>query len=598
MVDGPQPPAQHGTIGDTTALTEVEQDRSPQTRQGSNSEADRLRLAIRSAELGLWEWDLTSGQVTLSNDWLEPLGYTSDDIGSAVRDWLALIHPDDVETVRMQVDGLIEGASTRFDSEHRLRHHMGDFRWVQVTGMLSRDNNGRGTIVGTQRDITDRHRMQDQILRDALHDSLTGLANRVLFIDRVRQALNLGKRLPDAKFAVIYIDLGRFKVVNESMGHVHGDDLIIAAARRLAEGVNTGDTVARLGGDEFAILIDPVADTKEALSNAHALQKALSSPFKLGDREIFVTASMGIVHCQIDYARPEEVLRDAELAMYRAKNFGPGQSMLFDASMQVAKITDLDLDTDLRRAMDRDEIELYYQPIVTLSSGRISGFEALTRWTHLKHGPISPNSFIPLAEATGLIVRLGQWALRTACQQIDDWNQDRAKDDKLEISVNLSGRLLNQIDVTAEVMDSLRGSGLDGAQLKLEITERALIGNPQRSAAMLEALKKINVRVCVDDFGTGYSSLSYLHTFPIDTLKIDKSFVQDILRNTKHLEIVRTIVLLARNLRLDVIAEGVETADQLALLRTLGCQYAQGYYFSRPVDTAGAEALLASDGRG
>jgi predicted signal transduction protein with EAL and GGDEF domain len=376
---------------------------------------------------------------------------------------------------------------------------------------------------------------------------------------------------------------------------VHGDDLIIAAARRLEQNLKFGDTVARLGGDEFAIMLEDVRDKEDATGLSDMLQKALSTPFMLGGKEVFTTASMGIAHSAENYVRPEDILRDAELAMYRAKELGKARSVAFDPAMRGTTVTPLDVETDLRRALERHEMVLNYQPIVSLSDGRIRGFEALARWHHAERGDIPPSEFIPLAEETGMIVELGQWVLRNACAQMVEWNRDFTDQGPFEISVNLSGRQFTQLDLVRMVTNSLEGTGLQANCLKLEITESALMENAQRSAQMLRHLKELDIKVCVDDFGTGYSSLSYLHTFPIDTLKIDKSFVQDMGRNRHNLEIVRTIALLAQNLRLDVIAEGVETPEQLAQLRAIGCGYAQGFLFSRPLTTENVRRLLAEN---
>jgi diguanylate cyclase (GGDEF)-like protein len=500
--------------------------------------------------------------------------------------------------VKAQLDSHLRGGVSHFETEHRVRHADGTYRWMLTRGLAVRDQQGEAyRIAGSQTDITDRKHAEQQAIHDALHDNLTGLANRTLFLDRVRQSLTRSQRSPVPGFAVVYLDLDRFKLVNESLGHVHGDDLIIAAARRIEQSLRFGDTVARLGGDEFAILMEDIGSKSEAKNITEALQKALQSPFRLSGKDVFSTASMGIAHSSERYERPEDILRDAELAMYHAKQQGKAQSVVFQDTLRNSPVTPLDLDSDLRRAIERDEITLQYQPIIGLIDGRIRGFEALIRWRHARRGWISPMEFIPLAEETGIIFSLGQWVLRRACEQILAWNEAGLFDSPLEVSVNLSTRQFSRPDLVASIIDSLRGTGLEASRLKLEITESALMADAERSAEMLNQLKDLDIRVCVDDFGTGYSSLSYLHTFPIDTLKIDKSFIADMSRNHQNLEIVRTIAMLAQNLKLDVIAEGVETPEQLAQLRALGVDYAQGFLFSRPQDVAGVERLLADDHR-
>lgn len=557
---------------------------------------ERYALAAAGANDGLWDWNLGSNRIFFSDRWKEMLGFSADEIGDGAEEWFSRIHPEDVQRVTAQIDAHLSGAAANFESEHRVRHFDDSYRWMLVRGLAVRDADGNAyRIAGSMTDITERKRSEEQAIHDALHDSLTSLANRTLFLERVRQALARQRRTPSAQFAVIYLDLDRFKVVNESLGHVHGDDLIIAAARRLEQNLKFGDTVARLGGDEFAIMLEDVRDKEDATGLSDMLQKALSTPFMLGGKEVFTTASMGIAHSAENYVRPEDILRDAELAMYRAKELGKARSVAFDPAMRGTTVTPLDVETDLRRALERHEMVLNYQPIVSLSDGKIRGFEALARWHHPERGDIPPSEFIPLAEETGMIVELGQWVLRNACAQMVEWNRDFTDQGPFEISVNLSGRQFTQLDLVRMVTNSLEGTGLQANCLKLEITESALMENAQRSAQMLRHLKELDIKVCVDDFGTGYSSLSYLHTFPIDTLKIDKSFVQDMGRNRHNLEIVRTIALLAQNLRLDVIAEGVETPEQLAQLRAIGCGYAQGFLFSRPLTTENVRRLLAEN---
>jgi diguanylate cyclase (GGDEF)-like protein/PAS domain S-box-containing protein len=580
-----------GTLSDVTEARRAE-------RKLRESE-ERYALAAAGANDGLWDWDLRTGRIFYSPRWKQMLGYEDEAVGDDPKEWLSRVHPDDLARVRAQLDAHLRGAVTHFESEYRMRHLDDAWRWMLTRGLAVREPSGRAyRIAGSQTDITERKRAEEQSIHDTLHDSLTGLANRTLFLERTRQSLTRSRRSPETGgFSVIYLDLDRFKVVNESLGHVHGDDLIIATSRRLEHALRFGDTVARLGGDEFAILMEDVESKREAKGISESLQKTLQSPFSLGGKDIYVTASMGVAHSSEGYDRPENILRDAELAMYRAKENGKAQTAIYEAALRGSSVTQLDLDTDLRRAVEREEMTLHYQPIISLADGRIHGFEALMRWNHADLGLISPTDFIPLAEETGLIYMLGQWVLRRACRQILDWNERKLTARPLEISVNLSGRQFSQLDLVGGIVDSLRGAGLDASCLKLEITESALMANARRSAEMLKQLKDLNIKVCVDDFGTGYSSLSYLHTFPIDTLKIDKSFVADMGHNQQNLEIVRTITMLARNLKLDVIAEGVETPEQLAQLRALGCQYAQGYLFSRPLDAEATERLLIQDRR-
>lgn len=435
---------------------------------------------------------------------------------------------------------------------------------------------------------------QAELLFNALHDHLTGFANRPLFLDHLRKAIDAQAADAGKQFAVIHLDIDRFRMINESLGHVKGDDLINAVGQRLNDCLNQNDVLARFGGDEFTLLLSHTTgiDTTRALVDR--LLASLTTPFNLQDREIFISASAGIAQfSEASDMRPEDLIRDAELAMYEAKKSNNGSVQVFDLKMRRTRVSPLDLETDLRRALERDQMRLHYQPIISLETRRLCGFEALLRWDRGERGLMSPIDFVPVAEEIGLISELGNWVLLTACEQMRKWHSQQGSASELELSVNLSSRQFNQADLVDQIMTAL--GSLDPAKLKLEITESALMDRADRTTAMLKALKYNNIRVCIDDFGTGYSSLSYLHTFPIDTLKIDKSFIKDMTRNRQDLEIIRTITLLARNLRLDVTAEGVETPEQLSQLQALGCHSAQGFMFAPPLTVDDAAALINAD---
>ena len=557
---------------------------------------ERYALAMAAANDGLWDWNLRTNKIFFSHRWKEILGLNHDEIGPAPDEWLNRIHPDDIDRFNTLLDAYLSKNTSHFEIEYRVRDFNDAYRWMLVRGLAVRDQKGKAyRIAGSQTDITDQKLSDKQTIHDALHDNLTGIANRTLFLDRIRHAVMRRQRYPKTQFAVIYLDLDRFKLVNESLGHVHGDELLILIAHRLEENIPIGDTIARLGGDEFSILLQDIKDVAEAKAISENIQKTFSLPFLLGGKEVFTSASMGIAHSDNNYKKSDEILRDSELAMYRAKRQGKAQSIVFDNKFRQTNLSPIDLDTDLRRAIQRNEMKLHYQPIISLQDGTIAGFEALLRWNHRSRGAISPSEFIPLAEETGLIYELGQWVLREACEQIAIWNKDQKQDEQLEISINLSSRQFTDPNLVSGIIENVKKSGFSAEYLKLEITESALMQNAQRSIDMLNQLKDLSIKVCVDDFGTGYSSLSYLHTFPIDTLKIDRSFVHDMSRNYRNMEIIRTIIMLAHNLKLDVIAEGVETAEQYAQLSALGCQFAQGFYFSRPVDKNDATRLIHED---
>lgn len=437
----------------------------------------------------------------------------------------------------------------------------------------------------------ERQRAANQLLHDALHDALTDLPNRTLFSDRLKCACEKVKRYPEHKFAVLFLDLDRFKVINDSLGHARGDQLLIVMARRIESCLRTGDTVARLGGDEFAILLEVIKDIGDAIKVVKRIQQELASPFYLGQHEVFISVSIGIALSESGFVRAEDHLRNADLAMYRAKVQGRACYEIFDTTMHSQAMTRLQQETDLRRAIDRGELRLHYQPIVSLTTGQVTGFEALVRWQHPQRGLVYPNEFIRLAEETGLIIPLGWWVLQEACYQLNEW-QTTFANSALTMSVNFSNKQISQPGLSEHITQIIQATGLEPESLHLEITESALMDNAEAASAMLWQLRALGVRLHLDDFGTGYSSLSYLHQLPINVLKIDRSFVSRIGASGENGEIVETIVMLARNLNMEIIAEGVETEVQLAKLRVLGCQYGQGYLFSQPLDSEALQAWL------
>ncbi|MEH1795306.1 GGDEF domain-containing response regulator [Nostoc sp.] len=449
-------------------------------------------------------------------------------------------------------------------------------------------------VLSISRNITALKLAEAQLIHDAFHDILTGLPNRALFMERLERALMLAKRRADYTFAVLFLDLDRFKVVNDSLGHMIGDQLLTALASRLESCLRVGDTVARIGGDEFTILLDNLKTINDVTSVVERIHQALTSAFQLSGYEVFTTVSIGIALSKDSYNLPEELLRDADIAMYRAKALGKARHEIFDSTMyaQVTKL--LELEMDLRRAVERQEFQVYYQPIVLLETCKIIGFEALVRWQHPQHGLVPPDNFIPLAEETGLIIPIGYWVLGEACRQMRAWQIQFPTDPPLTISVNLSTKQFLQPDLIEQINRTIQETGLEARNLKLEITESVLMENIQSATLMLLQLQEMNIQLHLDDFGIGYSSLSYLHRFPSKALKIDRSFITKIGANGENLEIVQAIVTLAQGLNIDVIAEGVETLQQLAQLRAMKCKYAQGYFFSKPVDSKSIETLIAS----
>ena len=430
--------------------------------------------------------------------------------------------------------------------------------------------------------------------QDGYHDPLTGLPNRFLFLDRLRHAIARTKRHPEIQFAVLFLDLDRFKIVNDGLGHETGDKLLAAIARRLQGCLRESDIVGRLGGDEFGILLEDVKGLQDVTAFAARLLTEIKSPFQLDEREVYTTASIGISSSAMGYERAEDALRDADIAMYKAKAMGRVQFALFDRSMHDEARDILELETDLRRAVEHKEFRVHYQPIISLVTGRIAGFESLLRWTHAKRGSVPPTRFIPLAEETGLINSLGLWTIRESIQRLHIWHTRFPQTPPLFVSVNLSGVQLLQPELIMNLDLMLREYGIDGRHLKMEITESIIMEHAQYALDMLHLMKQQNIKLCIDDFGTGYSSMSYLRRYPIDTIKVDQSFVSKMVENDESLEIVRSIVTMAHNLKMDVVAEGVETHAQLARLRALKCEYAQGFLFAKALDPDAADELLAS----
>ncbi|HVS03900.1 MAG TPA: EAL domain-containing protein [Thermoanaerobaculia bacterium] len=554
---------------------------------------ERYALAALGANDGLWDWDLGRGTIYFSGRWAAMVGLEERQLANDPEEWFSRVHPSDRVRLQREIEAHLAGESSHLQSEYRLRHRSGSFHWMLARGLAVRDAGGTPyRMAGSQTDITDRKQAESQLLHDALHDALTALPNRALFLNRLEMAIERFKRQPEAGFAVLLLDLDRFKVVNDTIGHRVGDALLVALGERLQRSLRVIDTAARLGGDEFGVLLEGVQDLRQAVRMADRLAAELETPFSLGGHEVFTSASIGIVVGGTHYDSTEQVMRDADIAMYRAKAQGKACYAIFDQEMHRRAVAEMRLEHDLRRALERQELELFYQPMVVLGERRLHGFEALVRWRHPERGLLTPGQFINMAEETGLIVPLGQWILRQACLQMVAWQAEGGAPRDLAISVNLSARQLANPDLPAYLAQTVAETGFDSAALELEITESMLMEDAAATRATLLDLKRdLGVKLSIDDFGTGYSSLSYLHQFPVDTLKVDRSFIARMNGGGEE-EIVRAIVQLGRSLRMRVMAEGVETADQLARLERLECHLAQGFYFSPPVAEAAARQLL------
>jgi diguanylate cyclase (GGDEF)-like protein/PAS domain S-box-containing protein len=561
-------------------------------QEGLRESEERYALAARGANDGLWDWNLDAKVVYFSTRWKSMLGYEEGEIGDNPNEWLNRIHDADRERVNQEIAAHQKGETSQFESEHRVLHKDGTFRWMLCRGLAIYNGSGKTSrMAGWQTDITE----------GKVSDPLTGLPNRLLFTDRVGRLIKHAKRRKDYLFAVLFLDLDGFKMINDSLGHLVGDQLLVGVASRLEKCLRATDTVARLGegfivarmgGDEFTVLLEDLKKPDDAKQAAERLMKAVTSPFMLGGREVFTSLSIGIALSNPGYEQAEDILRDADTAMYRAKSMGKARYEIFDADMRASVVARLQLETDLRRALEHGEFHNVYQPIVSLAAGQIVGFEALLRWQHPTRGLLGPEDFIMVAEETGLIRDLGWWNLREACRQMTHWRADYGAYSQLTMSVNLSPKQFLQANLVGDIASLLRELNLPPQALKLELTESTVMGDPSAAVEMLQQIKSLGISLAIDDFGTGYSSLSYLHRFPLDTLKIDRSFISSI-GNGEETEIARTILPMASNLHLDVVAEGVETIEQLLLLKKLECKYGQGYYFSKPLSAEEAGSLLA-----
>jgi diguanylate cyclase (GGDEF)-like protein/PAS domain S-box-containing protein len=553
---------------------------------------ERYALAAKGANDGLWDWHIASGEVYFSPRWYHMLGIPGHDRRTSIRDWFDLVRNEDFAGLKAAVELHLSGGSEHLEREIRMRHSAGAELWMLIRGVAIRDAEGTAVrMAGSMTDITARKRAEEQLLYDAFHDGLTGLPNRSLILDRIGQAMDRRRRPGDAQFAVILFDLDHFKTINDSLGPQAGDQVLKVVANRLDEIRRVGDTVARLSADEFAVLMDGNADVKSAITATERLSKIIAEPIWLqGGQQVVVTASSGLAISNTGYASGQDMLRDASLAMFRAKGSGRNRTEVFDDALRERALSRLRTESDLRIALDNSKLSLHFQPIVHLSDGRIAGFEALIRWFHPERGAISPVEFVPLAEETGLILRIGRWAMSTACRQLAEWRARFQRD--LFMSVNVSGKQILDDDLPGIVEKVLADTRIQPSSLKLEITESLLMDDPARVTELMEAIRAKGVRLSLDDFGTGFSSLSYLHQYPIDTLKIDRAFVRAIGGGGRQAEIARIITMLAAALDLDVVAEGIENEAEVTFLRGLHCQYGQGYFFARPLPAEEVERLL------
>lgn len=564
----------------------------------------RLELAQRIARIGNWDWNPKTNRFTMSNELCRLVGVRPQDFAGTLEAFLALVHEDDRPIVTSALQKLV-GQHTPCDIDHRIVLPNGtDFViHLQAEGVREEETD-EITVIGTAQDITERKQAERAIHQLAYYDSLTGLANRVLFKDRLSHAISYASR-HHQHLATLFIDLDRFKIINDTLGHTVGDLLLTHVAERLSDSVRQSDSVsrhadhepmhalARLGGDEFTILLTALPQPEDAGRVARRILESLAHPFSIEGHEIFISASIGISIFPSDGSTVEALLKNADTAMYHAKEQGRNNCQYYSSGLNAAAAERLDLENELRRALEREEFVVFYQPKLNIHSRRILGAEALVRWKHPKRGLVPPGVFLNAAIDTGLIRSMDEWVLREACRQVKAW--ERAGLPAITISANVSNSLFHGRTLPTTVADALRDSGLNPAQLELELTESIAMRDVEASVTMLEGLRTMGVRLSIDDFGTGYSSLSYLQRFPLSRLKIDQSFVRDLLTNENNVKITRAIIAMAHSLNLSVLAEGVETEGQLARLREEGCDEVQGYLFSRPVCAEDFEKLLKGD---
>ncbi len=570
-----------------------------QMRQALSEVQERFALAVRGANDGVWEWILETGEMHFSRRWRELLGYGVDDLTNSVNEWFDRVHPDDVAALKEDIDAHLSGDSPYHENEHRIQASDGTYRWVISRAVAQRQSGRPVRMAGSITDTSDYRLREEKIREESRQDPLTGLPRREPFMEELGRAVRLATTDETYSFTVLMVDVDRFRWLADSIGHQAADGMLSILARRLVACVRPGDTVSRFGGDKFAVLLANLNDVDTATDIANRIRMSVHEPFDVEGQTVYTTVSIGLTTSDREYADVDEVISDVAAAANKAKERGQDRHEVFDTKMRIDALTTLRLEVALRQAVERQEFELHYQPIVDLESGGLVGFEALTRWRHPRRGIVSPAEFIPVAEQTGLIIPIGRWAIHTALEQLGRWQATLRMDGRnagrpLSMSVNLSGRQIADPRLLEEIRLAMTDNAIAPDTFRLELTESVLMDNSEAVSRTLASLRANGVRIWVDDFGTGYSSLSYLHRFQFDGLKIDKSFVDALDGSAQGSAMIRTILSLASNLGVEVIAEGIEYTVQADQLLELGCVRGQGYLFSRPIAAAKVQGYVDS----
>ena len=551
----------------------------------------RFDMAARGTNDGIWEWDLRRNTFYYSPRWKSMLGYDEEEIKDSLDEWLDRVHPEDRGTLQIALTSLVQGPNERLSAEYRIRHRNGNYLWVRCSGLAERDENKSVRIIGSQTDITSFKATEERLMHDAFHDPLTGLANRAHFQERLARALERTKRNKDFHFALLFLDLDKLKMVNDTFGHDTGDRLLAETGRRLQSCVGPADLVARVGGDEFTILCERVRNGDDASSIAERIGSRIKESFRFPDQQIDVSISIGVALSESGYERSQDMLRDADSAMYESKLEGVGGYKIFDDEMKARSLEQRGLESDLYLALERGEFTLYYQPIVKIETSEIVGFEALLRWRHPEKGLLSPNEFLPVAGECGLAADLDWWTLEEACQQIRVWNRLIPGQERLWVSVNVGTGMLGQPNLVSRLSETLTKTGCDPACLKLELPETR--PDDTKGHRRFRGIEQLGIAMQLDDFGTGYFSLNHLHQLPIESIKINRSLIRR-LDDENTVNLVEAMIRLSNSLSVSVIAEGIDSASNAAILRNFKCRYGQGNLYSPAVSKSKTERLLVN----